>query len=278
MAVSTTRSPAAIDRHAVRLITRVSIAMVVVATLSLLYLLRHASIYCFPASHQPALTISLAPFPRSSCDAASRRLVPPDHRLAKLRASPRWRRRAASLATSAFPPLRGLGILAAPSRVLCLAAGAGHAVDAFRAAGTRDAIGVDLVEFPPLVRRADPHHPPFSDGAFDLVFSDDPSATSGALFPSRLAREAERAVRRGGGIALAFDREIETVAVATLFKRSRVLDVKDVTLDGSQYRRQLDLERPYTKKKERGSEGSSNGGGICGPGGNGIGEQITMLE
>jgi SAM-dependent methyltransferase len=236
MAVSTTRSPAAIDRHAVRLITRVSIAMVVVATLSLLYLLRHASIYCFPASHQPALTISLAPFPRSSCDAASRRLVPPDHRLAKLRASPRWRRRAASLATSAFPPLRGLGILAAPSRVLCLAAGAGHAVDAFRAAGTRDAIGVDLVEFPPLVRRADPHHPPFSDGAFDLVFSDDPSATSGALFPSRLAREAERAVRRGGGIALALDREIETAAVATLFKRSRVLDVKDVTLDGSQVR------------------------------------------
>ncbi|PWZ39422.1 hypothetical protein Zm00014a_004531 [Zea mays] len=234
MAASTTRSPAAIDRHAVRLITRVSIAMAVVATLSLLYLLRHASIYCFPASHQPALTISLAPFPRSSCDAASRRVVPPDHRLAKLRASPRWRHRAASLATSAFPPLRGLGILATPSRVLCLAAGAGHAVDAFRVAGTRDAIGVDLVEFPPLVRRADPHHLPFSDGAFDLVFSDDPSATFGALFPSRLAREAERAIRRGGGIALAFDREIETVAVATLFKRSRVLDVKDVTLDGSQ--------------------------------------------
>jgi hypothetical protein len=227
MAASTTRSPAAIDRHAVRLITRVSVAMAAVATLSLLYLLRHASIYCSPASHQPALTISLAPFPHTSCDAASRRVVPPDHRLSKLRASPRWRRRAASLATSAFPPLRGLGILAARSRVLCLAAGAGHAVDAFRAAGTRDATGIDLVDFPPLVRRADPHH---------LVFSDDPSATSGALFPSRLAREAERAVRRGGGIALALDREIETAAVATLFKRSRVLDVKDVTLDGSQVR------------------------------------------
>jgi SAM-dependent methyltransferase len=236
MAASTTRSPAAIDRHAVRLITRVSVAMAAVATLSLLYLLRHASIYCSPASHQPALTISLAPFPHTSCDAASRRVVPPDHRLSKLRASPRWRRRAASLATSAFPPLRGLGILAARSRVLCLAAGAGHAVDAFRAAGTRDATGIDLVDFPPLVRRADPHHLPFSDGAFDLVFSDDPSATSGALFPSRLAREAERAVRRGGGIALAFDREIETAVVATLFKRSRVLDVKDVTLDGSHVR------------------------------------------
>ncbi|KXG22282.1 uncharacterized protein LOC8080070 isoform X2 [Sorghum bicolor] len=234
MAASAARSPPAIDRHAVRLITRVSVALAAIATLSLLHLLRHASIHCFPASNPLALTISLAPFPRTSCDAASRRVVPPDRRLAKLRASPRWRRRAVSLATSAFPPLRGLGLLAASSRVLCLAAGAGHAVDALRAVGTRDATGIDLVDFPPLVRRADPHHLPFSDGAFDLVFSDDPSAISGALFAARLASEAERAVRRGGGIALAFDREIETAAVAALFKKSRVVDVKDVTLDGSQ--------------------------------------------
>ena len=236
MAASAARSPPAIDRHAVRLVSRVSVALAAIATLSLLHLLRHASMYCFSASDPVALTISLGPFPRTSCDAASRRVVPPDRRLAKLRASPRWRRRAASLATSAFAPLRGLGLLAAPSRVLCLAAGAGHAVDALRASGTRDATGIDLVDFSPLVHRADPHRLPFSDGAFDLVFSDDPTAISGALFPSRLASEAERAVRRGGGIALAFDREIETAAVATLFKRSRVVDLKDVTLDGSQVR------------------------------------------
>ena len=96
--------------------------------------------------------------------------------------------------------------------------------------------GIDLVDFPPLVRRADPHRLPFSGGAFDLVFSDDPSAISGALFPSRLAAEAERAVRGGGGIALALDRRIEIAAVAALFKRSRIVDVKDVTLDGSQVR------------------------------------------
>ncbi|WVZ99116.1 hypothetical protein U9M48_044463 [Paspalum notatum var. saurae] len=235
MAISTTvRSPPAIDRRAHRLATRVAIGLAAMATLSLLHLLRHASIYCLPSSHPLALTISLAPFPRTSCDAASRRVVLPDRRLAKLRASPRWRRRTASLSASVFPPLRGLGLLAAPSRVLCLAAGAGHAVDTFRAAGTGDVTGVDLVDFRPLVRRADPHRLPFSDGAFDLVFSDDPSAIPGTLFPSRLVAEAERAVRPGGVIALAVDREIETAAVAALFERSRVVYVKDVALDGSQ--------------------------------------------
>lgn len=236
MAVSAVRSPPAIDRRARRLDTCVSIGLAAIATLSLLHLLRHSSTHCSPASHPLALTISLAPFPRTSCDAASRRVVPPDRRLAKLRASPRWRRRTASLATSAFPPLRGLGFLAAPSRVLCLAAGAGHVVDALHAAGTGDVTGVDLVDSPPLVRRADPHRLPFSDGAFDLEFSDDPSAISGALFPSRLVAEVERVVRPGGGIALAVDRGIETAAVAALFKRSRIVDVRDVTLDGSQVR------------------------------------------
>ncbi|OEL25626.1 hypothetical protein BAE44_0013354 [Dichanthelium oligosanthes] len=222
------------DRRAQRLVKRISVALAALATLSLLCLLRHASASFFPASPSLTLTLSLAPFPRTACDATSRRVVLPDRRLAKLRTSRRWRRRTAALATSAFPPLRGLGFLAAPSRVLCLAAGAGHAVDALRAAGVGDVTGTDIVDFPPLVRRADPHHLPFSSAAFDLVFSDDPSAISGALFPSRLAAEAERAVRPGGGIALAVDREIETAAVTALFKRSRIVDVKDVTLDGSQ--------------------------------------------
>lgn len=131
-----------------------------------------------------------------------------------------------------FLPLYGIDILVAPSRVLCLAASVGHTVDDFHAAGTRDTTW-DLIDFPPLVHRVDPHDLPFSDSAFDLVFSDDLSVTSDLLFPSRLAREAEHVVRRGGGIALMLDREVEDVVVATLFKGSRVVDVKDVILDGS---------------------------------------------
>ncbi|GJN14855.1 hypothetical protein PR202_gb01722 [Eleusine coracana subsp. coracana] len=172
MAASAAHSPPAIDRRAQRL----------------------RPLACFPAPPSFGLTLSLAPFPRTSCDSASRRVVPPDRRLAKLRTTQRWRRRTAALSASAFPPLRGLGLLGAHSRILCLTAGAGYAVDAFRSAGLREVAGVDLVEFPPLVRRGDPHRLPFSNGAFDLVFSDDPRAISGALFPT-LPRGRGRARR-----------------------------------------------------------------------------------
>jgi SAM-dependent methyltransferase len=231
MAASAARSPPAIDQRMHRLVTCVSVALSTVATLCLVHLLRHASASCFPA-----LTLSLAPFPRTSCDAASRRVLPPDRRLAKLRYTQSWTRCTVALSKSALPPLRGLGLLGAHSRVLCLAAGAGHAVDAFLSAGVREVTGIDLFDFPPLVHRGDPHHLPYSDGAFDLVFSGDPRAISGALFPTRLVAEAERAVRRGGGIVVAVGQEIETAAMAGLFRRSRLVDVKDVTLDGSQVR------------------------------------------
>ncbi|KAM0886790.1 hypothetical protein ACQ4PT_029473 [Festuca glaucescens] len=234
MAGSTAHSPPAMDRRVQLLASCVSIALAAAATLCLVYLFRHTS--CFPAPELLTLSLSLAPFPRTSCDAASRRVLPPDRRLAKLRSSSRWRRRSASLATSVFTPLRRLRLLAGSSRVLCLAAGAGNAVDALNAAGVTEVTGIDLVDFPPLVRRADPDRLPFSDGTFDLVFSDDPAGFSGALFPSRLAAEAERSVRLGGAIALAVDRQLDPAAIAALFKRSRVVDIRDVTLDGSQVR------------------------------------------
>ncbi|KAG8083261.1 hypothetical protein GUJ93_ZPchr0015g6724 [Zizania palustris] len=169
---------------------------------------------------------------------------PPPHHLLRLHhhlrtslhSSARWRRRSVALASSVFPPLHGLRLLVGSSRVLCLAAGAGHAVDALHAEGVRHVTRIDLVDFPPLVRRADPHHLPFSDGSFDLVFSNDPAGVSGALFPSRIAADAERTVRVGGAIALAVDRHLDPAAVATLFKRSRIVLLRDVTLDGSQVR------------------------------------------
>ncbi|KAG8070603.1 hypothetical protein GUJ93_ZPchr0006g42404 [Zizania palustris] len=66
------------------------------------------------------------------------------------------------------------------------------------------------------------------------VFSDDPAGVSGALFPSRIAADAERTVRIGGAIALTVDQHLDPAAVAVLFKRSCVIDLRDVTLDGSQ--------------------------------------------
>ncbi|RYQ95928.1 hypothetical protein Ahy_B08g091314 isoform E [Arachis hypogaea] len=48
---------------------------------------------------------------------------------------------------------------------------------------------------PPFVQRADPHNPPFIDGAFDFAFS---ARLDKALFPARFAREMDRRVRSGG--------------------------------------------------------------------------------
>jgi hypothetical protein len=64
---------------------------------------------------------------------------------------------------SAFPSLCDLGILVTPSRVICLTSSASHAVNAFYTAGTRDATSVNLIDFLPLVHRADPYHLLFSD-------------------------------------------------------------------------------------------------------------------
>jgi hypothetical protein len=161
-----------------------------------------------------------------------RRVVDPELRLAKLRASPCWRRRGDAISSATLAPLRQLRLLGDSSRVLCVAAGAGQAVDALRAAGVGDVTGIDLVEFPPLVRRADPHNLPFFDGAFDVVLSDDLWALAGALFPSRFAAEIERVVRRGGAIALAGDRSVDLSSVARLFNKSRVVEGRNVTLDG----------------------------------------------
>ncbi|RCV27670.1 hypothetical protein SETIT_5G343100v2 [Setaria italica] len=223
------------DGHVRRLLNRVSIALATVATAALLHLFRRSSSTCFAGgTGSPTYaSLSLAPFPRTSCDAASRRVVDPDIRLAKLRASPRWRRHSAALSAAAFAPLHRMRLLGESSRVLCVAAGAGPAVDALHAAGVGDVKGVDLVDFPPLVRRADAHNLPFFDGAFDIVLADDPGAVAGALFPSRFAAEVERTVRRGGAIVIAVDRHFGFSTVAGLFTKSRVVEVRNATLNGS---------------------------------------------
>ncbi|OEL23220.1 hypothetical protein BAE44_0015760 [Dichanthelium oligosanthes] len=220
------------DGHVRRLLNRVSIALAAIATAALLHLFRQSSSSCFSGSPTYA-SLSLAPFPRKSCDAASRRVVDPDLRLAKLRASPRWRRHRAALSAAALVPLRRLRLLGDSSRVLCVAAGVGQAVDALHAAGVGDVTGVDLVDFPPLVHRADAHNLPFFDGAFDIVLSDNPGAVTGALFPSRFAAEVERTVRRGGAIVIAVDRHFGFPTVARLFRKSGVAEVRNATLDGS---------------------------------------------
>ncbi|XP_016459439.2 uncharacterized protein LOC107782998 [Nicotiana tabacum] len=97
--------------------------------------------------------------------------------------------------------------------------------------GFRDVTGVELVDSPPLVSRADPHNLPFFDNAFDLGFS---SYLDRALFPDRYVREMERAVRVGGACVVAVEEcggeEVEEVV--KLFRKCKVLGVRNVTMGG----------------------------------------------
>lgn len=100
---------------------------------------------------------------------------------------------------------------------------------ALKELGLRDITGVEVVNSLPLVRRADPHSLPFFDNAFDLGFS---AYLDRALFPERYVAEMERTVRVGGACVVAVEecggREVEEVV--KLFRKSKVLGVKNVTM------------------------------------------------
>ncbi|WOL07649.1 hypothetical protein Cni_G16394 [Canna indica] len=239
------------EKNVERLLNRVSLFFATIATLALLHLFSRSSLYCSPpparlaridrrgthrdGGHHPRNpTSDPGPFfPRSSCDAASREVLTPDKRFAKLRSSGAWRRRADAFA-ALFATLRSPGILSNSSHVLCVSAGAGHEVAALQESGVSDVTGVDLVDFHPLVRRADPHNLPFFDEVFDLGFS---AGLAGALFPARFVYEMERTVRRGGALVLAMDRwssAQEVDGIRALFKISSLLEVKNATMLGSE--------------------------------------------
>ncbi|KAF3336523.1 hypothetical protein FCM35_KLT19109 [Carex littledalei] len=220
------------DRNVRRLLNRVSVVFATIATASLFHLFHHSSRSCFSSSVAYShLTLSRYPFPKSSCDAFSRRVSAPETRFAKLRLSRSYLRRVHSLSGSVFDHIRSLHLLSNSSHVLCVSAGAGHAVDALQNSGVTDVTGVDLIDYPPLVKRADPHNLPFFDDVFDLGFSD---GLAGALYPIRFVSELERTVRRGGAVVLVVARKVAKVEeVAGLFKRLNLLEVRSVNLDGS---------------------------------------------
>lgn len=97
--------------------------------------------------------------------------------------------------------------------------------------GVVDVTGVELVDSPPLVSRADPHNLPFFDHAFDLAFS---AHLAEALFPSRFVAEMERAVRPKGVCVVVVEEcgDEEVGEIVGLFTKSRFLDSVNVTLTG----------------------------------------------
>lgn len=215
------------ERHVQAFLNKLSLASVAVATFTLLLLFLRPP----PQTCLPPTAAARHRFPRSSCDAAARReFLPLDKKNKRLWSSRAFRGQVLSYRTF-FGSIRDLGLLRNDSKVLCVSAGAGHEVMALSESGVADVTGVELIDSPPLVSRADPHNLPFFDGVFDLAFS---GHLEEALFPSRFAAEMERTVRVGGACAVVVaecgDAEVEEIV--GLFRKSRFLDAANVTLIG----------------------------------------------
>ncbi|KAJ6791183.1 Uncharacterized protein M6B38_245965 [Iris pallida] len=233
------------DWHVERFLNRLSLFLSFLATLSLLHLFTRSSLTCTApppnpthvhihnSTHHRAVPVPvLLPgglHPNSSCDLLSRAHLSPESRLKKLLSSSSFSSRVSSL-SSLFQALETLKFLSNSSRVLAVSAGAGHAAVALNASGVADVTAVDVIDLPPLVRRADPHNLPFFDGVFDLAFSD---GLSGALFPEKYVEEMERTVRAGGAEAVVVERDGAEEARA-LFRRSSLVAERNVKLGGAE--------------------------------------------
>ncbi|TKY66928.1 methyltransferase protein [Spatholobus suberectus] len=207
-----------------KFLKRLSCAAIAAASLTLLFLLLRTPDTCVPhdAPRRPHLR-----FPRSTCDFATRPHVPAEKRALRLRSTRLWNAR-----VRAFSLLfRDLPLLRNHSRVLCISAGAGHEVAALARLGVDDVTGVEILESPPLVRRADPHNLPFFDAAFDLAFT---ARFDEALFPARFSSEMERVVRPGGAcfVVVAECGADEVSEVVGLFRNSRLVRSSNVSLSG----------------------------------------------
>lgn len=99
--------------------------------------------------------------------------------------------------------------------------------------GVTDVTGVEVVDSPPLVSRADPHNLPFFDSVFDFGFS---GYLDRALFPARYVEEMERTVRSGGVCMVAVEEcgDDEVSEIVKLFKKSVFVNAKNVSLAGEQ--------------------------------------------
>ncbi|ESW04587.1 hypothetical protein PHAVU_011G108000 [Phaseolus vulgaris] len=214
-----------IDNEIDKFLKRLSCAAIAIASLTLLFLFLHTPDTCVPhhAPRKPHLR-----FPKSTCDFSTRVYVPADKRNLRLRYTRLWKAKVNSFSIL----FRDLALLRNHSHVLCVSAGAGHEVEALHRLGVDEVTGVEILESPPLVGRADPHNLPFFDGAFDLAFT---ARFDEALFPARFAAEMERVVTSGGAclVLVAECGNDEVREVVGLFRNSKLVRSSNVSLSGT---------------------------------------------
>ncbi|XP_050944046.1 uncharacterized protein LOC103495795 [Cucumis melo] len=103
-------------------------------------------------------------------DSTPRELVSINKKNKRLWSSNDWKKKLSSF-INFFQSIRDLGLLHNHTKVICVSAGAGHEVVALSHIGVHDVTGIELIDSPPLVSRADPHNLPFFDHVFDLAFT-----------------------------------------------------------------------------------------------------------
>ncbi|KAL5720645.1 hypothetical protein ACHQM5_013291 [Ranunculus cassubicifolius] len=214
------------DRHIQALLNRVSCASITIATITLIYLLYQTPETCLSDS-DPHSQIR---FPKSSCDASHRDIVSIEKKNKRIWSTNDWRKKVISF-QEFFSEIQTLGFLKNHSRVLCVSAGAGQEVMALSEMGVLDVTGVELVDSPPLVSRADPHNLPFFDEMFDLAFS---AHFAEALFPFRFIAEMERTVSRGGVCVIVLEEcsDEDLKEIKGLFRKSSFVSASNITLIG----------------------------------------------
>jgi len=164
-----------------------------------------------------------------ACEASER----PDRKAKKMKklwARRSWKDKVDSM-SALFRDLLEAGVLSQHSKALCISAGIGQEVMALRHMGMEDAIGIEVVESPPLVVRGDAHHHPFPNNTFDLEFS---AHLWDALFPSLFISEMERTLRPGGVavILIPSPPSLDDDQITPLFNSSQLVSTKSITLSG----------------------------------------------
>ncbi|KAD2393652.1 hypothetical protein R6Q59_012049 [Mikania micrantha] len=217
------------EKHIQTFLNKISYLAITIATFTLIlvFLFQTPPETCINPKHNP----NHRPHPKSSCDAAHRPITTIDKKNHRLWCTGTWRKSVDSF-SAIFHDLQNLKHICNHTHALIVSAGGGQAVMSLNKIGLADVTGVELIDSPPLVSRADPHNLPFFDGVFDLGFS---ANLDQALFPSRYVRELERTVKVGGVIVVCVEMcgNDGVIEVLKLFRRSELLQARNVTLMGS---------------------------------------------
>ncbi|KAI3736245.1 hypothetical protein L6452_15783 [Arctium lappa] len=217
------------EKHIQIFLKKISYLSITIATLTLLltFLFQTPPQTCIDPKTNP----HHKPHPKSSCDAAHRPITTIDKRNHRLWSTNAWRKSVDSF-SAIFNHLQTLKHLNNHTHALVSSAGGGQAVMSLQQIGLHEITGVELIDSPPLVSRADPHNLPFFDGVFNLGFS---AHLDQALFPSRYVRELERTVRVGGVCVVCVEEcgDGEVKEVLKLFRKLEFSQARNVTLMGS---------------------------------------------